>query len=572
MYRGQLTPVSQPSDSRETSPISNPTRPGRLDGFFQPAKAKTSATSPVSPALPSPLRRPGGYGGFGESDVQNSSNQPGGSFVPDTPTTLGPADGNRRPTAPKNGFPQRKDSLEKWVPPPDEVEVNSRLPRQNGYGGFGAEEPGYGGIKRSGTYPEVSQAAPPPSRMPSEPGMRPEQSRRNDFGHSRKKSMGPDTSRRPPPRKSLIPDAAFKNTRPVDVDIEFGERNPYHTPSDSMSSGYSDFSVTSRNTAQTSPEREDFRKESDGQNEYQQRRSRSRAQDLRVDPPTASTHRFGPELLKSPYAPSPMSDEWSESVNTPYDAPYQESPQYREPQNSNSSGRYARSPQLRDDYDWKFAPREPVRPSKGDCRACGKAIIGKCLSSSDGKLTGKYHIECFVCTDCKSSFSSSDVHVLNDRPYCEHDYHYRNGSLCGSCQNGIEGQYVEDEELYKYHVGCFCCRDCGQPLSDGYFEVDGYVYCEKDASHHVHSSGYAAPETELEPEPQFQPDPERYQVGTPRGAYGARPTNGVVGLPSRPSVRGRTKPAQPGRTGGAADKRPKMNKRMTRMGNMRPTK
>ncbi|KAI2785671.1 hypothetical protein POX_h09429 [Penicillium oxalicum] len=72
--------------------------------------------------------------------------------------------------------------------------------------------------------------------------------------------------------------------------------------------------------------------------------------------------------------------------------------------------------------------RPGARP-KGNCKGCGEPITGKSISSSDGRLTGRYHRGCFVCFDCHSPFPSADFYVLDNRPYCAQHYHERNGSL-----------------------------------------------------------------------------------------------------------------------------------------------
>ena len=153
-------------------------------------------------------------------------------------------------------------------------------------------------------------------------------------------------------------------------------------------------------------------------------------------------------------------------------------------------------------------------------------------------------------------------YVLNDKPYCEHHYHKLNGSLCGSCEKGIEGQYLEDEFSIKYHVGCFRCLDCGRSLSEGYFEVEGKSYCERDAWRRVQ-----------QPYPPMKAPPGRSQSGS-------RPP--MMGLPGHPAQRmgpgmglprppygmpppgNRLAPGPPGPPG----PRPRMNKRNTRLGMM----
>ncbi|KAJ5573361.1 uncharacterized protein N7459_007788 [Penicillium hispanicum] len=136
-------------------------------------------------------------------------------------------------------------------------------------------------------------------------------------------------------------------------------------------------------------------------------------------------------------------------------------------------------------------PRPPTRSatrSKGKCKGCGEDITGKSISSSDGRLTGRYHRGCFVCFECHSPFPTADFYVLNNRPYCAQHYHERNGSLCYTCHNGIEGQYLETVEQNlnrsdrrRFHTECLQCRTCQILLKGDYFEWNGEVYCERDA-------------------------------------------------------------------------------------------
>ncbi|KAG2415934.1 hypothetical protein HFD88_007126 [Aspergillus terreus] len=132
--------------------------------------------------------------------------------------------------------------------------------------------------------------------------------------------------------------------------------------------------------------------------------------------------------------------------------------------------------------------RPPPRP-KGRCRGCGEMIMGKSVSSADGRLTGRYHKACFVCYDCRTPFQTADFYVLDDRPFCAQHYHERNGSVCHTCHTGIEGQYLETVERtgrgpgdsQKFHPDCLTCRTCHILLKGEYFEWNGLVYCERDA-------------------------------------------------------------------------------------------
>lgn len=45
------------------------------------------------------------------------------------------------------------------------------------------------------------------------------------------------------------------------------------------------------------------------------------------------------------------------------------------------------------------------------CRKCRGPIEGGAVSSSDGKITGKYHSECFQCFECAASFPDGEFYV-----------------------------------------------------------------------------------------------------------------------------------------------------------------
>ena len=95
--------------------------------------------------------------------------------------------------------------------------------------------------------------------------------------------------------------------------------------------------------------------------------------------------------------------------------------------------------------------------AKGPCRGCGEQIIGKSISSADGRLSGRYHRACFVCQTCRQPFQSAEFYVLDDLPFCHHHYHELNRSLCGVCNYGIEGPCLETVQRERFHPGCFTC-------------------------------------------------------------------------------------------------------------------
>lgn len=188
-------------------------------------------------------------------------------------------------------------------------------------------------------------------------------------------------------------------------------------------------------------------------------------------------------------------------------------------------------------------PRQVAR-SKGRCRGCGEAILGKSVSSADGRLTGRYHRDCFACCYCRIPFQTADFYVLDNKPYCAQHYHELNGSLCSTCNTGIEGQYLETEERTgrgpsdrrKFHPECLTCRTCNINLKGEYFEWNGQVYCERDARRAAASV----------PPPRFRrPTMPSSPLSRPLDPYGPPGPMGPMGRPFPPGPGRRPPPMGP---------------------------
>ncbi|KAI0595854.1 hypothetical protein F4775DRAFT_335980 [Biscogniauxia sp. FL1348] len=497
-----------------------------------------------------------------------------------------------------------------------------KMPRKNGYGGFGPpqregsdelEPPPLGLGKRSETFSGNSSRAndeemyeEAPARAPSAPGPRPDRLRRPSSSRgeqpamlgdrSHRPSLGiRDTTRPPPPRKSSIrPSTRHGNNLSVNLAEEFGVNNPYHSPSISQSSSGSGFSHASRQSqpsSTTSPARstksqEGTRRPSDTSgldslmDDIQNSMGALQSKDGPPSPAAAPRMDDTPDALrpggnrKTPPEPlrldpaiqngqdsrvaSPMKSPLTPGLNAGREDPAIQAP---------------RSP-LREPAHNRQASRD--QRSRGKCKACNELITGKSISSADGRLTGRYHKACFVCTTCQKPFTSSTFYVLDDKPYCEQHYHKLNGSLCGTCHRGIEGQYLEDEAPRKYHPACFRCGDCGIVLRDGYFDVNGRPYCERDAWRRMQAAFHAQQQQQQQrgpPPPRGMPPMSRPPpqgmgmrgeppMGLPMGGP-ASSLNRPFGLPSGM----RLAPGQALGRGGLGPM-PKMEKRRTRLGMM----
>jgi hypothetical protein len=168
---------------------------------------------------------------------------------------------------------------------------------------------------------------------------------------------------------------------------------------------------------------------------------------------------------------------------------------------SNSVSSNATTTSNNPNADGQYLSVKSKRKVKGICRECNNQIIGKSVSASDNKLSGRWHKQCFCCMNCKSldfqrgSIPSNndymgmsppktnEFYVLRDRPLCHACYHKENMSLCKACGAGIEGGCLDDG-VSRYHVGCVRCTECDTQLDPqrGYITVvAGHFYCPKHA-------------------------------------------------------------------------------------------
>lgn len=116
------------------------------------------------------------------------------------------------------------------------------------------------------------------------------------------------------------------------------------------------------------------------------------------------------------------------------------------------------------DYYEKFAPK---------CGACSEAIVNNCITA----LKKQWHVECFVCFECKNRFGAGTYYEHEGRPYCEIHYHQNRGSLCAACNKPITGRCITAMRN-KFHPEHFVCAFCITQLSKGTFkEHQEKPYC-----------------------------------------------------------------------------------------------
>jgi len=95
------------------------------------------------------------------------------------------------------------------------------------------------------------------------------------------------------------------------------------------------------------------------------------------------------------------------------------------------------------------------------CEGCGELILDRfVMRLSDSS----WHEECLFCSQCHAPLTNSCYH-RDGKLFCRIDYERIFGVKCDRC-----GLVLSPHDLvmrtmaYIYHLGCFQCVMCGQPL------------------------------------------------------------------------------------------------------------
>ncbi|KAL8709558.1 MAG: hypothetical protein Q9220_005650 [cf. Caloplaca sp. 1 TL-2023] len=264
---------------------------------------------------------------------------------------------------------------------------------------------------------------------------------------------------------------------------EIGNTAPHHTPTESISSNESSCSdsrsVSSRSTPplSASPHRGKRRPSGAGQIDTLLKGFRFGTEQVPIVEQPVPLRRTAPPSFSRPMysRPTEPSQASNELASIAPESPIDPAIQHGRPLPTHTASDFTAPPivplqhgNLRLSPPPPSAPVSPVRKltaskNKGNCRGCGELIKGKSVSSADGRLTGRYHRSCFVCKTCQEPFQTADFYVLDNHPFCSRHYHVLNGSLCKTCDRGIEGQYLETELKQKFHPYCFTCQ-VSEPL------------------------------------------------------------------------------------------------------------
>lgn len=112
------------------------------------------------------------------------------------------------------------------------------------------------------------------------------------------------------------------------------------------------------------------------------------------------------------------------------------------------------------------------------CSACGTTIRGPFISALDKTWCPDH----FMCANpnCRQPLISCGFVEEQGQLYCERDYEQFLAPKCGKCGRSIVGEVVNAMKN-TFHMGCFVCVQCHQPIGTGSFHnEDGKIYCQKD--------------------------------------------------------------------------------------------
>ncbi|KPP65885.1 hypothetical protein Z043_115666, partial [Scleropages formosus] len=117
------------------------------------------------------------------------------------------------------------------------------------------------------------------------------------------------------------------------------------------------------------------------------------------------------------------------------------------------------------------------------CVRCQHKILGEVINA----LKQTWHVCCFLCASCQQPLRNNTFHLEDGEPYCESDYYRLFGTSCHGCEFPIEAGDKFLEALgYTWHDTCFVCAVCCASLEgQTFFAKKDKPLCKKHA-HSVH--------------------------------------------------------------------------------------
>eukprot|EP01100_Stratorugosa_tubuloviscum_P000794 TRINITY_DN117_c1_g3_i1.p1 TRINITY_DN117_c1_g3~~TRINITY_DN117_c1_g3_i1.p1 ORF type:complete len:332 (+),score=159.71 TRINITY_DN117_c1_g3_i1:57-1052(+) len=111
---------------------------------------------------------------------------------------------------------------------------------------------------------------------------------------------------------------------------------------------------------------------------------------------------------------------------------------------------------------------------KETCPQCRQVIPGQAIN-----INGSfYHLSCVTCSSCRQSADcGASFTQVNNTILCIPCAARSNGTMCGCCNQPIQGKMVGTPDGVKYHPECFSCSRCRQPISAAFAQIDSKIVC-----------------------------------------------------------------------------------------------
>ncbi|XP_041815817.1 PDZ and LIM domain protein 5b [Chelmon rostratus] len=113
------------------------------------------------------------------------------------------------------------------------------------------------------------------------------------------------------------------------------------------------------------------------------------------------------------------------------------------------------------------------------CARCNQKILGEVMNA----LKQTWHVTCFTCSACQQPIRGNMFHMEDGQPYCEQDYYNLFGTNCHGCDFPIEAGDKFLEALgFTWHDTCFVCAVCSTNLEgQPFFSKKDKALCKKHA-------------------------------------------------------------------------------------------
>ncbi|XP_061590149.1 PDZ and LIM domain protein 5b isoform X4 [Cololabis saira] len=113
------------------------------------------------------------------------------------------------------------------------------------------------------------------------------------------------------------------------------------------------------------------------------------------------------------------------------------------------------------------------------CARCNQKVLGEVMNA----LKQSWHVSCFVCASCQQPIRGNTFHMEDGQPYCEKDYYSLFGTNCHGCDFPIEAGDKFLEALgFTWHDTCFVCAVCSATLEgQAFFSKKDKALCKKHA-------------------------------------------------------------------------------------------